>query len=1061
MSETPGESTCKDQVAKPKRRVFLSYGHDDYANLAERLRDDLRAKGHEVWFDMDQLAPGVDWEDRIEDGFRWVRESVPAGCVVLLMTPHSVRRPDGYCLNEVARAVDLRLNIIPVMVVWCERPLSIYRIQFLDMQDCVPLAERAQRYAARLDRLLRCVDAGGPLESEGGQARLLAALQPLSFTADIQYHLKHFVGRKWLFERIDSWLADPAAPRLFWITGDPGVGKTAIASWLAAHKREVVAFHLCRHGDSGKADPRRCVMSIAYQMSTQLADYEQRLNQLPLELIVEQSNAETLFDRLIVQPLWQDFPRPDRIIAVLIDALDEATRDGKNELAQFLAGQFAKTPDWLRLIITSRPETEVMTPLAAFSPDPLDTRSAENVADLRDYLRSELAQFCGSPGSAAATLEAIVERSEGSFLYANWIREELAAGRLKLDRPHDFPFGLGGVYASFFARRFAEVDIFKRVVRPALQLVAASREPLPIRLIAERFDWGEQDISDFEQAAGSLFPERDDCIQPFHRSVMEWLTNPNRAGSYFVSERDGNKSLAVFGWALFEKGTLPPYFMRHLAEHLAELGDWARLEQLLSNLDLFERTWDTDGVYAWIGLWRMMDEGRKAGERYRSAIEALEKSGADSAHIARLADRIGGFLRKMEYDADARPFIERALAWREANLGPNHPDVAESLHNLAELFRREKEFEAARPLYERALAIRRAAPAKPDDTDVADILHDLGEFNQDQKQYSEAQRCYEESLGINEHVLPPHDPRIAGCLNDLGTLHFEQGHGDTAWPLYDRAERIYRQAYGPDHPETAATQFNKARIHEDNGEFAKAWPLFLRALEVHERILPPHHHDVFTCRNAFVQIVGKLDDIEGSAAREQLVEARQRAYGGHHPVTAETCEAIAWYSIERNPPKAVDLARRAVIAREKLDGPEHLATATALNTLVRCLQVARRFAEAVPLAQTALAIRERHPDVPAADLASSLNNLGLLKVELGDLAEAEPLLHRCLQANPQAEYADYWLGRLYEKRAAAGDVALEVRSWRDFLTRGIPNPERRAYAERRLRVIEGGSSPET
>jgi len=78
-------------------------------------------------------------------------------------------------------------------------------------------------------------------------------------------------------------------------------------------------------------------MSIAYQMSTQLVEYEQRLNQLPLESIVEQSNAETLFDRLIVQPLWQDFPRPDRIIAVLIDALDEATRDGRNELAQFLA----------------------------------------------------------------------------------------------------------------------------------------------------------------------------------------------------------------------------------------------------------------------------------------------------------------------------------------------------------------------------------------------------------------------------------------------------------------------------------------------------------------------------------------------------------------------------------------------------------------------------------------------------------------------------------------------------------------------------------------------------
>ena len=701
-----------------------------------------------------------------------------------------------------------------------------------------------------------------------------------------------------------------------------------------------------------------------------------------------------------------------------------------------------------------------MTPLAAFSPDPLDTRSAENIADLRDYLRFELAQFCGSTEVAAATLEAIVERSEGSFLYANWIREELASGRLKLDRPHEFPFGLGGVYASFFARRFADVDAYKRGVRAVLQLVAASREPLAIPLVAERFDWGEQDIGDFEQTVGSLFPVRDGCIQPFHRSVMEWLTNPKSAGSYFVSERDGHKSLAAFGWKLFEKGTLPPYFVRHLAEHLAELGDWLRLEQLLSNLDLFERTWDQDGIYAWIRLWRLMDEGRMAGDRYRSAIEVLEKSGADSAHVARLTDRIGGFLRKMEYDVDARPFIERALAWREANLGPTHADVAESLHNLAELSRRGKAFDAARPLYERALAIRRA-PAKPDDRYVGDILHDLGELDQDQKQYSAAQRCYEESLAIYERVLPPHDPRIARCLNDLGTLHFERGHVDTAWPLYDRAGRIFRQAYGPDHPETAATQFNKARIHAGNGEFAKAWPLFLRALEVHERILPLHHHDVITCRKAFEEVVGKLDETEGCAAREQLVEARQRAYGSWHFETAETCEVVAWHFIQRNPSKAVDLARRAVGARERLGGPEHAATATALNTLARCLQVARRFAEAVPPAQRALAIRERLPEVPAGDLAASLNDLGLLMVELGNYAEAEPLLRRCLQVNPQAEYANYWLGRLYERRAAAGDAVLELRSWRNFLTRGVPNPGRNAYAEQRLRVIEGGPSSET
>ncbi len=38
-------------------------------------------------------------------------------------------------------------------------------------------------------------------------------------------------------------------------------------------------------------------------------------------------------------------------------------------------------------------------------------------------------------------------------------------------------------------------------------------------------------------------------------------------------------------------------------------------------------------------------------------------------------------------------------------LGPEHPDVAESLNNLAELYRAQGKYAGAEPLYKRALAI--------------------------------------------------------------------------------------------------------------------------------------------------------------------------------------------------------------------------------------------------------------------------------------------------------------------------------------------------------------------
>jgi hypothetical protein len=39
-------------------------------------------------------------------------------------------------------------------------------------------------------------------------------------------------GREWVFAEIDRWLADPDAPRYFIITGEPGIGTTAVSAQL-------------------------------------------------------------------------------------------------------------------------------------------------------------------------------------------------------------------------------------------------------------------------------------------------------------------------------------------------------------------------------------------------------------------------------------------------------------------------------------------------------------------------------------------------------------------------------------------------------------------------------------------------------------------------------------------------------------------------------------------------------------------------------------------------------------------------------------------------------------
>jgi hypothetical protein len=100
---------------------------------------------------------------------------------------------------------------------------------------------------------------------------------------------------------------------------------------------------------------------------------------------------------------------------IVIDALDEAGEAGRNPLVEMLARNAPRLPDWLGLVVTSRPEVDVKTPLQALNPFPLDTQSESNRADIRDYLRRELAtQFQNRP-DADHLVEQILEKSEGMF----------------------------------------------------------------------------------------------------------------------------------------------------------------------------------------------------------------------------------------------------------------------------------------------------------------------------------------------------------------------------------------------------------------------------------------------------------------------------------------------------------------------------------------------------------------------------------------------------------------------------------------------------------------------
>lgn len=148
------------------------------------------------------------------------------------------------------------------------------------MRECFPADRHEDRYRKQFGQLVTAL-AEKQVPFEGVQQRLLNYLQPITYGDDLTRHLSRFTGREWAMTEVDEWLATPR--RVLWITGEAGVGKSALAAWLCDKRPEVAAYHFCRFGNSDRVDARKALLSLAYQLSTQLPVYQDRLNASPLE----------------------------------------------------------------------------------------------------------------------------------------------------------------------------------------------------------------------------------------------------------------------------------------------------------------------------------------------------------------------------------------------------------------------------------------------------------------------------------------------------------------------------------------------------------------------------------------------------------------------------------------------------------------------------------------------------------------------------------------------------------------------------------------------------------
>jgi WD40 repeat protein len=601
-----GQATATGIAPGTKARLFLSYGRRDAAELADHLEQDLTLHGYSVWRDRRNIVSGRDFMREIEDGLRSTQ------LVVALLSPHAVRRSgdpgnpddvDSVCLDELHLArFSCKLPIVPVLAVPCEPPLVIYRLDYVEM---LQWRDFAAQYQAGFRRLVDAIEAA--LRGEVRYRTWDDRLRPWDFAGFLHEKRRDFCGREWLFRKIDDWRTH-RDERALLITGDPGVGKSAVVAQMVHQDPRVLAYHCCQAGEPETLRPDRFVRSLAAQIASRLPAYAASLGSTAVDeaLTLDPVSA---FVGAILAPLETITHPADDVRYVLIDALDEALahRESLN-IVTVLATRLNRLPGWLRLVATSRKEDEVLrrSELSGLRAWGISAHDAHNRDDIERFLAHRLGQpelhrrLTQSGLSAEEAIRRLRARSAGNFLWVQQALLGIERDQYRFDRLDALPPGLNGLYLDFFQRRFPDKAAYEAPQR-VLQVVVAAAEPLTEADLAGATGLDPENVLAATLRSLAVFlPARDGRFVLYHKSVADWLTDPASRGTlHYASPKRGHECLANWCWDDYRRGPerMAPYALRYLPTHLNEAARWDDLSAVLRDLPYLEARAEAGQVF--------------------------------------------------------------------------------------------------------------------------------------------------------------------------------------------------------------------------------------------------------------------------------------------------------------------------------------------------------------------------------------------------------------------------------------------------------------------------------
>jgi NACHT domain len=217
--------------------------------------------------------------------------------------------------------------------------------------------------------------------------------------------------------RIWAWVRSSDEPRLCWLNGVAGSGKSSISHELVAMlhaKRRPYSCFFFRHDDAPLA--MSAVTLLAYGLS-----FVSGLRELIVQALERSNNGnstiEEQFMALIVTPL-QEFASicPSSTIVLVIDGMDECPDDIRPSFLAAIRSGIPHLPSTVKVFLSSRAQDDVrgvietLQPLKKIS---LAAGAGKDDGDIERFLQHELQTICKAAGLEHTWTASQIEKDAG------------------------------------------------------------------------------------------------------------------------------------------------------------------------------------------------------------------------------------------------------------------------------------------------------------------------------------------------------------------------------------------------------------------------------------------------------------------------------------------------------------------------------------------------------------------------------------------------------------------------------------------------------------------------